>query len=198
MSLPFLIYDGPDGRQRTLDLADGPLTIGRRPTCDVPLPWDDEVSRLHAELAQIGGLWVVYDDGLSRNGTFLNGDRVRGRRRLRPGDRLTIGSTVLSVCDGDPTSVALSTRRVAAPTVRVTPAQRRVLAALCRPLVDGGPVPASNHEIAEELVIAVETVKSTLATLFERFGLEHYARHEKRTTLAHRALALFSAEPASR
>ena len=59
-------------------------------------------------------------------------------------------------------------------------------------------MPASNHEIAEELVIAVETVKSTLATLFERFGLEHHARHEKRATLAHRALALLSAEPASR
>ncbi|MDA0173434.1 FHA domain-containing protein [Solirubrobacter taibaiensis] len=198
MSLPFLIYDGPDRRSRTLDLADGPLTIGRRPTCDVALPWDDQVSRLHAELAQIGGVWVVCDDGLSHNGTFLNGDRVRGRRRLRLGDRLTVGSTVLSVCDGDPTSVALSTRRVAASPVRVTPAQRRVLAALCRPLADGGPVPASNHEIAEELVIAVETVKSTLAALFERFGLEHHPRHEKRATLAHRALALFSAEPASR
>ena len=134
------------------------------------------------------------------NGTVLenNGERVSGRRRLRPGDQLTVGVSTLSVCDGDPTSVAMSTRRVAPPAVRVTPAQRRVLTALCRPLVAGGLTPASNHEIAEELVITVETVKSTLSALFERFGLEQYARHEKRAVGQHRALALFSAEPAWR
>jgi pSer/pThr/pTyr-binding forkhead associated (FHA) protein len=37
------------------------------------------VSRLHAKLERIGGAWTIVDDGLSRNGTFVNGQRVIGR-----------------------------------------------------------------------------------------------------------------------
>jgi pSer/pThr/pTyr-binding forkhead associated (FHA) protein len=58
------------------------VTIGRRATNDIPLPWDGDVSRVHAELACIGGDWIVCDEGMSHNGTFVNGERVRGRRRL--------------------------------------------------------------------------------------------------------------------
>ena len=56
-------------------------------------PWDSEVSRLHAQLEPVGRDWIVVDDGLSRNGTFVNGERVNGRRRLRDGDRLVFGET---------------------------------------------------------------------------------------------------------
>jgi hypothetical protein len=166
------------------------LTIGRRSSCDVPLPWDREVSRLHAELTLVGGAWVVCDAGLSRNGTFLNGERVHGRRRLRAGDVLRVGATVLTVCDGDPSTAFASTCVPRPAAIVVTPAQRRVLDALCRPLEHGCAAPASNRQIAEELVITVETVKSTLATLFERFGLDEHPRHQKRAALAQRALAL--------
>ena len=33
---------------------------------------------MHAELTRIGDDWVVCDEGLSHNGTFVNGERVRG------------------------------------------------------------------------------------------------------------------------
>ena len=36
----------------------------------------------------MGADWVICDDGLSHNGTFVNGERVRGRRRLAAGDVL--------------------------------------------------------------------------------------------------------------
>ncbi len=189
MSPPFLLYDAPDGTQ-ALELAGGALTIGRRPSCDAALPWDHEVSRLHAELLLVGGAWVVCDAGLSRNGTFLNGERVLGRRRLRAGDALRVGATVLTVCDGDASSAFASTRVPRPATIAVTPGQRRVLTALCRPLEDGHASPAGNRQIADELVIGIETVKSTLATLFERFDLGSHPRQGKRAALAQRALAL--------
>ena len=52
--------------------------------------------RAHAELEYVGGQWALADDGLSRNGTFVNGQPVRGRRRLRDGDCLRLGQTVLA------------------------------------------------------------------------------------------------------
>jgi len=57
---------------------------------DVALPWDLTVSRVHAELVAVGDVWTVADDGLSRNGVFVNGERLVSRRRLRDGDALRI------------------------------------------------------------------------------------------------------------
>jgi pSer/pThr/pTyr-binding forkhead associated (FHA) protein len=54
------------------------LTIGRRASNDVPVPWDPNVSRVHAQLQRIGGEWTLSDDGLSRNGSYLNGTRITG------------------------------------------------------------------------------------------------------------------------
>jgi DNA-binding NarL/FixJ family response regulator len=66
-----------------------------------------------------------------------------------------------------------------------------VLVALCRPIATGRlAAPASNREIAEELVLSVDTVKGTLHELFEAFGLEDLPQNQKRGALAHRALEL--------
>src|SRR5829696_1217655 len=97
---PFLLYRDDSGQQRVLELReDRPqLTIGRRPTSDVALSWDTQVSRVHAELTHMGSDWVVCDEGVSHNGTFVNGERVRGRRRLRGGDSISVGDTVITYC----------------------------------------------------------------------------------------------------
>ena len=63
---------------------------------DLSIPWDSEVSALHAELHHLGGEWTVVDDGLSTNGTYVNGQRIGGRRRLRDGDRIRVGRTILA------------------------------------------------------------------------------------------------------
>src|SRR5687768_12480870 len=85
---PFLLYRGRAGRQAILTLHKGlnRVTIGRGPSNDVALGWDTEVSRVHAELERLQGEWTLVDDGLSRKGTSLNGERVTARRRLREGD----------------------------------------------------------------------------------------------------------------
>src|SRR3954464_4191501 len=75
---PFLVLRDADGLQRIVELTERParLTIGRRSECDVALPWDGEVSRLHAELERVGSQWLIVDDGLSSNGTFVAGERI--------------------------------------------------------------------------------------------------------------------------
>jgi pSer/pThr/pTyr-binding forkhead associated (FHA) protein len=187
---PFLLYSDPDGRRRLHALAGERVTIGRRPSCDVALPWDVEVSRLHAELVRLGQDWVLHDEGLSRNGTFVNGERVRGRRRLRMDDALTVGATVLSLCGTETNLGSTRAARPAGADVEVTPAQRRVLDALCRPLLHGEVrAPATNRAIADELSLSVETVKGTLSVLYEHFGLSPLAQNEKRAALAVRALS---------
>jgi len=189
---PFLIYRAPDGRRELLELGEdvASVTIGRRRGCDLALVWDDQVSRLHAELVRFGGDWVLQDDGLSHNGTFLNGERVRGRRRLQPGDSITVGVTRIEVCGPDATAAGTRDADAGSPPVTLTPAQRRVLAALCRPLrTDPRAAPATNKAIAEELTLSVDTVKGTLSALFERYGLTELAQNEKRAVLAQRALS---------
>jgi predicted component of type VI protein secretion system len=91
---PFLLWREGGGEQRTLSL--GTLrraTVGRASSCDLVLADDREVSRTHAELELIGEEWAVTDDGLSRNGTFLNGARISGRTRLSDGDVVRFGAT---------------------------------------------------------------------------------------------------------
>jgi pSer/pThr/pTyr-binding forkhead associated (FHA) protein len=93
----FLVYEDGSGHQQVYALEESAsrIRIGRGSATDLWLAWDDEASRLHAELERAGDDWVLADDGLSANGTFWNGERLEGRRRLRDGDRLRIGRTEL-------------------------------------------------------------------------------------------------------
>jgi pSer/pThr/pTyr-binding forkhead associated (FHA) protein len=195
---PFLVLrdEGDPARpQRIVDLDPGTvrLSIGRAPQNDIDLQWDTEVSRLHAELEQIGGEWTVSDDGLSRNGTFVNGARISGRQRLRDGDVLRVGRTQLgfkrpATEDSMPTQVAGGAGG-RAPVGELPPLQRRVLVALARPYKhDEFAVPATNQEIADELHLSVDAVKSHLRTLFGRFGIEHLPQNQKRSRLVAEAL----------
>jgi pSer/pThr/pTyr-binding forkhead associated (FHA) protein len=170
---------GLGGRER--------LTLGRRG--DVRIDWDQEVSRIHAALECLGDEWLISDDGLSRNGTWVNGERVTGRRRLRDGDVIATGRTMIAFCA--PTDVTDRTKSAHGPGLGalLSPAQRRVLVALCRPFREGSyAVPATNQQIADELVVSVDAVKSTLTALFTAFGVDHLPQNQKRATLAQKAL----------
>ena len=192
--IPFLVYRDADRTQRIVGLRGGrePNTLGRSPECDVSLEWDQEVSRLHAELARVGDQWVLVDDGLSSNGTFLGDERISGRRRLADGDVFRVGATTIAF--RNPTGRGSETTRAQQPgtTVSVTPAQRRVLIALCRPY-KGGPnfaTPATNPQIAEELFLSVAAVKSHLRSLTRAFGIDDLPQQEKRQKLVAMALQL--------
>src|ERR1700688_966399 len=136
----------------TADLAsDTTTTVGRRPEMDLALTGDQEVSGLHAELQHLGGEWTILDDGLSRNGTYVNGQRIQGRQRLRNEDRIRVGRTVLVYRAAQATLVQETAFAAEQPVPRLTDAQRRVLIALCRPCRDGSfATLATNQEIAAE------------------------------------------------
>jgi hypothetical protein len=72
----------------------GGATLGRSRSCDVVLD-DANVSRQHAEVRPRGGGWFVADLG-STNGVVVNGSRVERAHALKPGDRIEIGTTVLT------------------------------------------------------------------------------------------------------
>jgi hypothetical protein len=190
---PYLVFRDREDRQRivVLDGSSPLLTIGRAPECEVSLSWDQGVSRAHARLERHGGSddWALVDDGLSRNGSFVNDERLRGRRRLADGDLIRVGDTVVAYLA--PTQDLDQTALVgeAAPPVALSPAQRRVLVCLCRPYRDGGDfaTPASNQEIADQLVLSVDTIKTHLRALFEKFELEALPRQAKRARLVQRA-----------
>jgi pSer/pThr/pTyr-binding forkhead associated (FHA) protein len=187
--LPFLLYRDAHGTEQlyTLeDTASRKITIGRNPDADIPLSWDSEVSSIHAELERIGSSWAIVDDGLSRNGTYVNSERVAGRRALNEGDVLRFGSTVAVYrapwqVAGDRTQVASDMPAAAS----LTEAQHKVLAALCRPFKhsEAYATPATNKQIAEELYLSVDAVKTHLRVLFQKFGVEELPQNQKRVRL---------------
>jgi pSer/pThr/pTyr-binding forkhead associated (FHA) protein len=186
---PFLVYRAPQRGQVIVRLTAGRLSVGRGEGCDVRLAGDGDVSRLHAELERVGGIWTINDDGISRNGTFVNGERVGGRRRLRDGDSLRFGTTLLDF--RDPAAVDTGETHLAGESLeaRLSAAQRRVLVALCRPFRDGNPyaTPATNQQIADELVLSVDAVKTHMRALFDKFEVGDVPQNRKRAKLVERA-----------
>ena len=191
--VPFLALRDGVGAQRIVALpSDGSaVSLGRDADAEVALEWDRRVSRLHATLEPAGGAWTVGDEGLSRNGTFVNHERVTGRRRLQNGDVIQVGDTELtfhapSGRDAGETEMASETLV----NVDLSRMQRKVLAELCRPLRDKGPYtsPATNAQIAAAVHLSEVAVKTHLRTLFAKFGLAGLPQNQKRASLAESAL----------
>lgn len=191
---PFFAYRDAGGEQRLVivEEAAGELWVGRSPSADLRLDWDPEVSTLHAQVEVVRDHCTLVDDGLSRNGSFVGGERVSGRRRLRDGDMLRFGQTLLLYREpgeaaADSTVVSTEDALTAG---GVSPAQRRVLVALCRPYKEGAAfaTPATNQQIAEELHLSVDAVKTHLRALFEKFGVGELPQNRKRVALVERAL----------
>lgn len=190
---PFVVHRDAAGEQVITVIGEdvSALWVGRSPSADLHLEWDSEVSSLHAQLEMARHECTLVDDGLSRNGSFVNGERVSGRRHLRDGDTLRFGETLVlyrKPGEGGPDSTVLSTDALTA--AGVSPGQRRVLIALCRPFKEGAAfaTPATNQQIADELHLSVDAVKTHLRALFEKFGVEDLPQNQKRVALVQRAL----------
>jgi len=78
-------------------LKPGNYIVGRDPSCDIVIP-DPYVSRKHLRLFFEEGKWFVVDLG-SKNGTFVNGEDIRGKRpvELSEGMDIVLGLTTITV-----------------------------------------------------------------------------------------------------
>ena len=190
---PFLLMRDDQGVQRIIELHEGAgsVTVGRRLEADVPLPWDPEVSRLHAELEYKAGEWTLCDDGFSQNGTYVNGLRIHGRRRLVDGDLLRIGQTSIAYCDPGLSGLGVT---LAPGELGIAPKfseqQQRILRALCRPLMgDGeGVQPATDADVAAATGVPEDVVTTELDHLGRAFGLQDMPASDRRAEIALLAL----------
>jgi pSer/pThr/pTyr-binding forkhead associated (FHA) protein len=157
------------------------LTVGRDTENDVALPGDPKLSRVHAAFERYGQGWAVNDLG-SRNGTFVNNQRLWQERILRPGDEVKAGSTLLVFRTGGPGEATADPTEGGTGVLRVTPREYEVLAALCAPLLEGElfTEPASTREIADGLVITEAAVKQHLLHLYDKLGVHESDRRRAR------------------
>jgi len=95
IALRLKVVEPADAEGRTYSLADE-VTVGRAPGCGVVLTDDTYVSQLHARIYSQDGDLFVEDLG-STNGTYVNRQRLSGSIRIKKGDRLQIGTTVMEV-----------------------------------------------------------------------------------------------------
>jgi len=162
------------------------LTVGREPHNDVPLPDDPRASRIHASFERYGTGWCLHDLG-SRNGTFVNGQRIWRERVLHDGDEIHIGTARIVYHPG---SAGAALTEGGAGLLRLTPREFDVLAALCCPVLAGDMFtePASTKDIAELLVVTQTAVKQHLGHLYDKFGID-VPHEQRRTRLANEALS---------
>jgi pSer/pThr/pTyr-binding forkhead associated (FHA) protein len=163
------------------------LTVGRADGNDIVLADDGQVSRVHAVFERLAGAWSVRDVS-SRNGTFVNGNRVSGEARVSPGDEVRIGRTRI-VVRGDRSHDVADVTEAQAPPPQLTPREKDVLIALFRPMTGAEMFtePASTRQIAQELWVSEAAVKQHLLRLYEKFGVGGEGER-RRTRLANEAL----------
>ena len=171
-----------DGQQR--------VTVGKASTNLVSLEHDATVSRLHAVLENLGHAWSIRDLG-SRNGTYINGDKISAERVLHSGDEVRVGTSRLvfwEVKQADETSGKDETISAGPGPPRLTPRELEVLMVLCRPLVsdDPFPEPASVRRMAGELFVTEAAVKQHLQNLYDKFAIP--SEGDRRVRLANEAL----------
>jgi hypothetical protein len=177
---------GP-ARQQEIVLGGDKVVVGKAPGNDLVIDGDPSVSRVHLLLQVVGAGWTVEDLG-SRNGTYLNGERLVRTRVLRAGDELRVGSSRLLVRRiGGSVDASITAPGVLPP--RLTDRERDCLVALCAPVLRGSVLtePASVAAIAGALVVSESAVKKLLGRLYDKFDLHDEDR--RRGKLAAEALA---------
>jgi hypothetical protein len=89
-----LVVVQPESERSRAFALDGDATLGRGGGCTIPLSFDTFVSQVHARVSERdGALWI--EDTGSTNGTYVNGERIDKPTKLRKGDRVQLGETVL-------------------------------------------------------------------------------------------------------
>jgi hypothetical protein len=169
-----------------LPLEEKEVTLGKSRANHVVIAGDESVSRAHAVLEHLASGWMIRDLG-SRNGTYVNGERIFGERALRDHDEIRLGNTRIvfrSRVVQSETGVTVGSD----PPPELTRRERDVLLELCRPLLSGDlfTEPSSMKQIAASLYLTEATIKQYLIRLYGKFGIVEGER--RRVRLANEAV----------
>jgi pSer/pThr/pTyr-binding forkhead associated (FHA) protein len=162
--LPSLKVKLPTGDEYVKEVTKPQVRLGKGPHNDIVLS-DPSVSSAHALIALGDSGYTISDLG-SRNGTFVNQERVIQPRRLRGGDVINLGRSRLtfqSSSAGD--TVALPTAEIEPPTlVGVMPDGSRIEQVINRSETGLGKAPHN------QVVVGDPTVSSAHAVILSRGG----------------------------
>lgn len=158
------VHDGVS--RRSIDVDSDCVRVGRDQTCDVVLPGDPTVSRVHATLKRLADGWVL-EDSASRNGTCVNGTRVVSAVCLVPGDRVSIGNFVVVIdADGGNEIETVAAQDVDRTRLRLetglSAREIEVLRGVC--------IGHSNAKIAADMFISIKTVQTHLDRIRDKTG----------------------------
>ncbi len=117
-------------------------TVGRGDECDIILD-GDTVSRRHCEIMRLGATYILLDG--SRNGTYINGERVQ-QARLQDGDQIRVGQNVLLIHLSSGIGTSVITSKATAPH-RLPPAIELKPQIVVKGLEEGVTQPFSDDRI---------------------------------------------------
>jgi hypothetical protein len=152
------------------------IVIGRSSDLDMVLV-EDMVSRKHAKISTQGGQ-IVIQDMASTNGTFVNGEKVK-KMRLKEGDRILIGTSIIKLVAMDPSSAQASEAEARA-RLESNAARRQQTANAGRPMsgsVEEIPLPDLLQLLSTSKKSGVLTVRGNYGTgrIYLRKGQIYYA-----------------------
>lgn len=143
------------------------VTIGRLDENDLVFSQDVTVSRRHAVLERFDNGWRIRDLK-SSNGTFVNGIKVSTTMRVKPGDRVLVGSASFTMLEIAPPEGLLATmQKTGESESQFTQRESEIL----RLVAEG----CTDAELAERLSISVKTVHSHLDRIRDKCGLRRRA-----------------------
>jgi sigma-B regulation protein RsbU (phosphoserine phosphatase) len=100
-----ILIQASDGQSKTYQLTGDRVTLGRSSTTELCFADDAGLSRQHMALERDGEEWTVQDLG-SKNGTQVNNIPLKGKLKLKSGDRITAGHLVIVYDDHTATPAA--------------------------------------------------------------------------------------------
>lgn len=172
--------------ERIHEVESGKALIGRCDDSEIWLP-DPRVSREHAVLSWTGDRASVLDLG-SRNGTLINGRRIKTEELVGDGSEVRVGPYTLQICFeigaairsfvNSEISTRIDASRPMDPHAKypthpdLTPAQRRVYEAFVEGL--------SEREVGERLKISVHTVHTHAKAIYKTFAISSRAELMRR------------------
>ncbi len=145
------------------------ITIGRLDENDLVFSQDVTVSRRHAVLERFDNGWRIRDLH-SSNGTFVNGIKVTTTMRVKPGDRVLVGSASFTMLEIAPPEGLLATMQKGSGDDVVSQFSQRE-SEILRLVAQG----CTDAELAERLSISVKTVHSHLDRIRDKCGLRRRA-----------------------